>query len=62
MAMAPLGHKFLLDLDLGAGFLELLLRGFGVGLRVLLAGFGAPSTRSFASLRPRLVNSRRLRR
>ena len=49
----------LLELDLGAGLFELLLDVLGLGLGdAFLEVLGAPSTRSFASLRPRPVISR----
>ena len=47
------------DLDFGAGFLELLLDVLAsVLFTPALTSFGAPSTRSLASLRPRPVTSR----
>ena len=57
-ALSPGVDIVLLDFDLGASFFQLLLGGFGVGLRRFLDGLRAPSTRSLASFRPRPVSSR----
>ena len=51
--------NYLLQLDLAADFLDLLLQSLGILLgQTLLHGGGAPSTAALASARPRPMTSR----